>query len=227
MLPFLKEQDQSNNPVRSEANKTRNPQNIGTNQDQEYLTVDNKRSSSKTTYLLAILFIAGLVCLLFMIKNSSPEKASAQNTEQSQTVITKAIAKITGIKSQMLDKMDGIVDKFYEFSDVKQIKVNELSRNPFDQDTFLNNIQGNADQKAKVDAELLRKQQIQNQAEDLHLLSIIQSSRGISCMINDEILYKDDIIKGFKIKKISKNSVTLAWNDEPSEDTNVILKLDE
>jgi len=228
MLSFLKEQEQSNNPVQAGAHKNQHAENIKTMQEQEYLTVDNKkRSANKTTYLLAIAFIAGLVCLVFMIKKSTPKKASAQNSDQTQTKIATAIAKITGINSQFLSKMDGIVNKFYELSNIQQVKVKNLSKNPFDRDTFLNNLEINADKQPEVDTEFLRKQQIKQQAKELHLLSIIQSIQGISCMINDEILYEGDTIQGFKVTAINKNSVTLVWDKNPSQNTNIILKLDE
>jgi len=228
MLSFLKEQEQSNNPVEPEAHRDRNADNTKTIQEQEYLTVDNKkRSANKTTCLLAIFFIAGLVCLIFMIKKTTPQTAKAQNFEHSQTKIAAAIAKITGINSQILNKMDGIVSKFYEFSNVQQVKVNDLSKNPFDRDTFLNNLQKNGDEQSGFDAELLRKQQIQQQADDLHLMSIIQSNQGISCMINNEILYEGDTIQDFKLESINKNLVTLVWDKDPSQHTNIILKLEE
>ncbi|MHC4423942.1 MAG: hypothetical protein ACYSWR_04665 [Planctomycetota bacterium] len=98
-------------------------------QEQEYLTVAaHKKNARKSTMLLAALFAAGLLCLFFMIRKSTPQTtmAAAANTEQTQ--IEAAIARLTGVRSEMFDRMDGIVRKFYEFSDVQQINASLQAR---------------------------------------------------------------------------------------------------
>ena len=42
----------------------------------------------------------------------------------------------------MADRMDEIVQKFYEFSDVFQVKVGELAKNPFEVEGFVQGTQG-------------------------------------------------------------------------------------
>jgi len=218
-------------------------------QEQEYLTVAARgRNVRKTTYLLAILFGAGLVCLLFMIKKSAPKTASAV-VSNAEVQIETAIARLTGIKSEMFNRMDEIVGKFYEFSDVQQVKLNELVKNPFERDTFWDGskqVSNSRRENPNADAELMRRQ-----AKDLQLLSIMRSDQGNCCMIgvpvfrkdgkmgalDDRILYVGDSIKGFKVSQISDSSVRLQWtgqtqdqrhkNGDQSPDSVIILKLSE
>jgi preprotein translocase subunit SecG len=101
---------------------------------QEYLTVAarDKKNVRRSTILLGGLFILGLLCLWFMIKKSSPQTATASSgkvsTEEAQ--IETAIAQLTGVRSEMFTRMGEIVKKFYEFSDVQQVKVDSLHAQP-------------------------------------------------------------------------------------------------
>jgi preprotein translocase subunit SecG len=183
--------------------------------NQEYLTVaDKKGQLRQSTYLLGALFIIGIFCLFFMIKKSSPSAASAQNPsaqKSQQTKIEAAIAKITGIHSQVFDSLGKIVKKFYEFADFEQINVGELSKNPFRQENIISNI--------RADNE--RPESMINQSE-LELLTIMSDEKGICCMINDRLLRKGDIINGLTVEEITENSVSLT-NDE----TRIVLRLSE
>ena len=68
----------------------------------------------------------GLLGLMLMIRRSQPQAASAAPAAGDQTKIEAAITRLTGVRSEMADRMDEIVKKFYEFSDVVQVKVDEL-----------------------------------------------------------------------------------------------------
>jgi len=110
-------------------------------QESEYLTVATQtKRVRKSTTLLAVLFIIGLLCLWFMIKKSTPKAASAGSFETEETLIETAINRLTGVKSKIFNRMDEIVKKFYEFSDVPQVEVNELAKNPFEVETFSANL---------------------------------------------------------------------------------------
>jgi len=187
--------------------------------DEQYLTVAvHGNSVRKTTILLAILFGIGLLCLWFMIKKSTPSAAAAVvNAEETQ--LKKAITQLIGVKSEIFSRMDEIVKKFYEFSDVQQVKVNELVKNPFKLEMFL----GNTDE-IGIDIELMRQQQLKEQARDMQLLSIMQSNadKGSCCMIDDKILYEGDKIRGFEVRQISDSTVWLE-----SEGLEIVLKLSE
>lgn len=197
-------------------------------QDKQYLTVAvHGNSVRKTTILLAILFGIGLLCLWFMIKKSTPSAAAAVvNTEETQ--LKKAITQLIGVKSEIFSRMDEIVNKFYEFSDVQQVKVNELVKNPFKLEMFL----GNTDE-IGIDIELLRQQQLKEQARGMQLLSIMQSNadKGSCCMIDDKILYEGDKIQGFEVRQISDSTVSLVLPLQggglESEGLEIVLKLSE
>ena len=96
---------------------------------QEYYTVAARsKNVRKSTILVTILFGIGLLCLLFMIKKSTPQTASASPDDEQETQIEVAIARLTGVSSEMFSRMDQIVNKFYEFSDVLQVQVNESQK---------------------------------------------------------------------------------------------------
>lgn len=225
MLSFLRDQNLEDIPAQKKANKTADKSpGDGTDksQESEYLTVatQNKRVR-KSTRLLAVLFIIGLVCLWFMIKKSTPQAASAGSVKTEETMIETAIARLTGVKSKIFNRMDEIVKKFYEFSNVPQVKVNELSKNPFEVETFLATIRKKPGA-GEIDAKKLWQQQIRYRSEGMQLLSIMQSNGKNCCMIDDKILYEGDSIEGFKVLQIGDSDVRLE-----SDGVQITLKLSE
>jgi len=229
MLSFLRDQSLEDLPAQKKMNATagKTPGD-GTekSQESEYLTVaaQGKRVRKSTT-LLAVLFIIGLLCLWFMIKKSTPKAASAEAGNKEETLIETAIARLTGVKSTMFSKMDEIVSKFYEFSDVPQVKVNELAKNPFELETFLANLKNKPDSTDKaqnIDANMLWQQQMRQKSKTMQLLSIMQSNQGNCCMIDDRILYEGDSIEGFKVRQIGDSYVKLESNG-----VEIVLKLTE
>jgi len=235
MLSFLREQGNLDLPAqKSHACPGKTPGD-GTEKSKEqgYYTVATHGSKvRKSTIFLAVLFIIGLLGLWFMIKKSTPQAASAASVDTGETKIETAIAKLTGVKSEMFSRMDEIVRKFYEFSDVLQVEVNELVKNPFKLEMFLSNLkvepEVKTEQLVQVDAESIWKQQIRQKAAQMQLLSIMRSDRGDCCMIDDEILYEGDSIEGFKIRQIGNNSVKLEWDtkkDSGHPETQIVLKL--
>jgi len=229
MLSFLREQ--SNNmdlPVQKPGAPARGAKGDGTgkSQDMEYLTVaTHKKRVRKSTTLLAILFIIGLLCLWFMIKKSSPETASAADVRTEESKFEAAIARLTGAKSEMFSGMDEIVKKFYEFSDVLQVHVTELVKNPFELETFLDSLRKKTDTEKKapeIDTEIVWRQQIRQRGNDMQLLSIMQSDQGNCCMIDNKILYEGDLIGDFKISRIGDTFVELE-----SDGVEIVLKLSE
>ncbi len=209
------------------------------NQDGEYYTVaSHGKKARKSTTLLAILFVVGLACLGYMIKRSTPKAASASETDTGQTDIQLAIARVTGVKAEMFNKMGEIVNKFYEFSGVKQVKVNELATNPFEFKLVPTNVNAELDDEPRVsplDEDALRRRKMAQQAKDLKLLSIMQSAQGDCCMIGDKFLYEGDTIQDFKIAEIKESQVRLLWispsaTDEDAskmKDLEIVLKLSE
>lgn len=238
MLSFMREQEAGNPAERPSGEAgSRNPQAAEGPGAQEYLTVAaNRQSLRRSTILVAILVAIGLVCLLFMIRKSQPQAASAKQSGGDEKKIEAAISRLTGVRSEMVDRMDEIVKKFYEFSDVFQVKVSELAKNPFQVEGGVKAVPGVAavPEDPQAQAEQVRREKMQQQAATLRLLSIMRSDIGHSCMINDEILRQGDIIEGFVISQIGNNFVELTWlpagaagNASETEKLSVTLKLSE
>lgn len=181
-------------------------------EEKDCLTVATKgKDVRRSTVILSVLFIIGLICLGIMIKKSAPQAAAANtksNTEELQLEV--AIAKLTGIKSEMFNRMDEIVNKFYEFSDVFQVQVGELVKNPFQLESFIEQMNDNSnDERPSINVEMMVREQIKLKAKELKLYSTMESEKGACCMINNKILYEGDSIEDFIVKKISKDNVIL------------------
>jgi hypothetical protein len=189
-------------------------------EESEYLTVASRgKNVRKTTYLLVGLFVLGLICLCFMIKKSTPASASAAGGAE-ETQIELAISRLTGVSSEMFHRMDEIVRKFYEFSDVQQVSVNELLKNPFKHEMFLGDLEAGPNKRREMgdtDAETMKQQ-----AGSMQLLSILASDNGNCCMIDDRVLYEGDTIRGFEVRQIGENAVKLQ-----SQELEIVLKLSE
>lgn len=232
MLSFMREQEPKNASARPAPGPGSPGGSAGdASGSQEFLTVaTNRQTLRRSTMLVAVLVGIGLVSLLLMIRRSAPQAASGKESAGDQKIAA-AISRLTGGRTEMAGRMDEIVKKFYEFSDVVQVKVNELTKNPFeaegsvpDQTVVFDNSAGQAD--------LIRLQR----ARTLKLVSIMRSpGQGTCCMINDQILRPGDVIEGFKIVEIGNNSATLAWvssdtaeaGTSPTDEMKTILKLSE
>lgn len=179
--------------------------------EQDYLTVATKEKDvRRSTTILGVLFIIGLVCLGVMIKKSAPQAAVAETVNTEELQIETAIAKLTGIKAEMFNRMDEIVNKFYEFSDVLQVQVSELVKNPFQLETFIASLKKDSENDASnINAEMILMEQIRLKARDMKLYSVMQSEKGVCCMIDNKILYEGENIEDFVVKKINTDSVLL------------------
>lgn len=239
MLPFLRDQNTektANSPDTERIGSTASQDAQG----QEYFVVAaQNKNVRKSTILLAIFFSVGLLCLGLMIKSSRLQTASASTAGAEETQIEAAITKLTGVSSELFSRMDQIVKKFYEFSNVFQVQVDELTKNPFELEMYLNSISAKAEPLPQNDvdlnADLFRQEQIRQIAKDMQLLTIMQSDNGNCCMINDKLLYEGDLIKGFKVTQIGDKFVKLEWqnldNDSAasaeSHGLEIVLKLAE
>ncbi|MGB2808233.1 MAG: hypothetical protein WBC22_10855 [Sedimentisphaerales bacterium] len=203
----VQETAESSNGEAKKRRSLRSPNSDEKTKEQQYLTVAAQgKDVHKMTMLLAVLFVIGLLCLWFMIKKSAPRTATAASAGTEETQIEKAIARLTGVGSEMFKRMDQIVKKFYEFSDVRQVRVNELVKNPFENKIFLADDLQSSDSK---EAELLRQRRLKQRKEGVQLLAILQTDEGYCCMINDKILYEGDTIEGFKVVQIGVDFVKL------------------
>lgn len=212
MLSFLRESNTGDLPAETAA---RNAKQKGSSQplEQEFFTVASQgRAVRKSTTVLVVLFVAGLVCLGFMIKKSTPKAAMASDAPSADVQIETAIARLTGIKSEMFSSMDEIVSKFYEFSDVLQVQVSELVKNPFQLELFLSSLESESlagEETTEIDTEAFWREQIKQKAKDMQLDSIMQSDKGKCCMISNKILYVGDMIDDYTVEQINDSCVKL------------------
>lgn len=216
MLSFLQEQESENakpdgNPgaygqKQKTRDATRNTHDARRNTHDEYLTIAARQKNvRKTTYLLAVLFGMGLLCLWFMIKKSTPQIAAATSVDVEEMQVETAIAQLSGAKAEMSSDIDKIVGKFYQLSDTKQVQVNKLKKNPFRTETLLGSLK-QIPETEELDHLSAAGQQ---QAKNFELLTICQLDKGRCCMINDRLLYEGDSIRGFKVHKIGDSFVEL------------------
>ena len=222
MLSFLREQGGGEVPSRKgEAGTGKMSSGQGDQPQEQYLTVaDPGGQTRKSTILLAALFIAGLLCLWFMIKKSTPSAAVAITVDaEEESQVEAAIARLTGFKTELFKRMDEIVKKFYEYSNVLQVEVNELSKNPFalELDLVSKTKEPDVEKAPKINAALVWRQEIEQKAQNMQLLSIVQSDKGTCCMIGEQILREGDAVEGFRIRQIGEDSATLEWAPEQDD----------
>jgi hypothetical protein len=176
--------------------------------DENFLSpAEHGKNLKQSTMTLSILIGIAILCLWFMIKKAAPSATDAAvNTKEAE--IEQAIAQITGMKTEVNSKVDNIVGRFCNTSDVEQIDVSDLKKNPFKHELSLVDIVDD-EQDASVARELF-KEELRNKARNMQVLSIMESPKGSCCMIDDKILYKGDSIKGFKVTAIASDSVELS-----------------
>jgi len=213
MLSFQRDQNYEDLPAQRAAEST----DSGTAETGYIPVAANKGKVRQTTAALAVLLVVGLVCVWFMVKKTAPQAAQASNTDTNELDVAKAISRLTGVKSEMFEEMDQIVDKFYEFSEVPQVQVDELVKNPFELELFLANLKAQADAlepTVEIDLQAIRRQKMNKQAEDLVFMTIMHTKNGKCCMINGKVLREGDVVDGFKVASIADKSVKLLWNDD-------------
>ncbi|TKJ34984.1 MAG: hypothetical protein CEE38_16115 [Planctomycetes bacterium B3_Pla] len=219
-------------------------------QGQEYLTVaSHGNRTRKSTIMLSALFIIGMLCLWFMIKKSAPQTASGAESDAEGTQVEAAIARLTGAKSEMFGSMDEIVNKFYEFSDVPQVEVGELVKDPFKLEKKFKKaapepvVEVVKDTGPVIDPDVQWRQQVKRKAQMLDLQGIMQSmdaadsaDRRYFCMIDGNILYEGDSTRDYKVLQIGEDFVKLEWKDnrkpkqpgvQPSAGVEIVLRMSE
>ena len=122
----------------------------------------------------------------------------------------------------MFNAIEKIVKKFYEFSDVRQVEVNELAKNPFEYEIFLTGLNKTTDTNKNNSKNRNRRilmEMLNQQAKNMRLLSIMQSDTGNCCMIDYKILYVGDSIKGCYVIEIGDGFVVLEQRLNPDQDS--------
>jgi len=183
--------------------------------DDAFLTVSGRdQTVRKSTAFLTALFIVASIGLLLMAKKSHVQSTGATPAQDSQAQIEMAINRVTGVSSEMTLRMDEIVQKFSEFSDVSQVKVDDLNKNPFQLVIVPTDVEAK-DEVAPQDeqvASLLRR--FNAEKETLSLVSIIQSESSNCCMINGVLLKAGQPVDGFVVEDIQADYVQLVWRPD-------------
>ncbi len=178
----------------------------------DYLTVSGRgRKLRQSTILLLAVFGVGVLGVFFMIKKTTPAQAAQANDDQAK--LDAAIAQLSGMQSEVNSQMNSVVGRFYQQTNIGQISVDELKKNPFK----LESGSGLIDEDAKSREDRLRRASAQ-----LQLWSVTGTPRGMCCMINDTVLYAGDTINGLTVKSITENGVVLEQDGAVTE-----LKMEE
>ena len=171
--------------------------------------------------VLVALICAGLAGVYLLREFSGPAHASADDISI-QTKVDQALV-ILRRTPLATPKTDNLVEKFYYEASQRQIAIDDLGKNPFlfklrkpevviiaDTATEDTRALKNAKDPGKVDKEQL---QALAKVRRLHLMSTIVSSPAdsSSAIISDYVLYTDNTIQGWRIEKISPDSVHLCW----------------
>ncbi|NLK41015.1 MAG: hypothetical protein GX298_03035 [Planctomycetes bacterium] len=188
---------------------------------EDFLTVSgHTQKLRQSTILLIVLFVVAGLGVWFMIKKTTPASAEAATSED-QTQIETAIAQLSGMQTEMNSQMDSVVGRFYHFSNIGQVDVDELQKNPFKRETTSD--QSLLDEKARMEEQLrLKQNQVSRLARGLELWTITETPRGVCCMINDKVLYVGDTINELTVSQIGSKTVDLTY-----EGLSVQLKMDE
>ena len=236
MLPFLKESDSGELPADPAQGQSGDHSSLSGPQD--FLTVAERgRHVRHSTMFVVILFGLGLLGVWFMVQKTKPNAASATEMSLGEAEIEGAISRLTGGSSEMMTRMDEIVSKFYEFSEVYQVQVDDLSKNPFAleasaQTVPLEEVDEAPNEEDKTRTSLMKR--LAEQSKALSLLGIMQGENGNQCMIGEDVLQQGDNTGEFKVINIGASTVELEWIPDgvdlssiEADDTHVILKLSE
>lgn len=207
MLSYMRQDNENDVTVEddrqtSQTDQTpRNPDDI----EQNYLLPTNtQRSVKRGTIALLALFVTGLLLLIFMVKRTNPVSAQAA-TEENAIKIDQAVASLAGIRKEMDGKLGNTVREMSTLSDIQQVGVGELKKNPFRHRSVRQIDDIRLDEKLNMSD----RQPVTENDGTLYLWTIISSEKERSCMINDKILYEGDSIDGLRVESIGKDFVQL------------------
>jgi len=219
MLSYLKD-GQTQIPAANSTSADAAGTDAALSKQEDYLTVSgHSKKLRQSTLLLIVLFGVGVLGVWFMIKKTTPAQAATPAAEE-QAQLEAAIAQLNGMQSEVNTKMDSVVNRFYLSSNVGQISVDELKKNPF-------KLEQNAstavdDETLNRNKRMLLEDKIRRAATGLQLWSVTETPRGICCMINDKVLYVGDSINGLTIKSIDNKIVELE-----QDGISIQMKMDE
>lgn len=215
MLSFLRDGSQTPAAAQMQADETAGE---STAAAQDFLRPAVRTQTVRQgTLLLAVLFLAGGAAVWWMIKKSGLSQAQgAAETETSH--IDQVLVQLKNFQKDMNSQMDSVSSRFSQVSQLGQITVEELKKNPFRQEWTA----PTDGQDLSLSQSLLLKEEMRRKAAGLKLWSITARADRSCCMIGDKVLYVGDEINGFVVKEIHPDRVVLGW-----EDLTVELKIEE
>lgn len=180
----------------------------GESQEEYLMPSNNVKSVKRSTMVLTVVFVIGILSLVLMIKKVTPSIANAAISEDALQ-IENAVASLSGIKAEMGGKLSEVVNKISSLSDIEQVEVDQLKKNPFRHGSMINfdliEVEmGDNSQSAGL--------MTSNRADSLKLWTIMSSQKGRSCMINDKVLGEGDSISGLRVSFIADDYVELSAN---------------
>jgi preprotein translocase subunit SecG len=183
--------------------------------DDTFLTVSGRdQTVRKSTAFVTALFIVVSIGLILMAKKSHVQSTGATPAKDSQAQIEMAINRVTGVSSDMTLRMDEIVQKFSEFSDVSQVKVDDLNKNPFQLVLMPAEMETKGEMPLQDEQVKSLLRQFDLEKETLSLMSIIQSESGNCCMINGILVKTGQAVNSFVVEDIQDDHVKLVWQPD-------------
>ena len=207
-MNFFEDQNQTNQAQEPQENQQETAINLGEPVDSDSAFVITSSNSNRNTYILLGVCIAAITATwLIGFQHKKPDTEESAQTGTIQLDI--ALAKLVGVKN--LENTDNLVKTFYEMPGTKQVKLEELNKNPF---IHKAKSAPKVDEQAGINKKIERQKQLTEEIKDLKLKSILKGSGGDICLIN-EIAYEvgDFVTDSFKIVEIKLDTVVLEADD--------------
>jgi len=210
MLPFIQD-DQT--PDRGSAAESRPAATSPANADEQIssdsdylLPAEHGKNARQSTIILVVLFVLGGLVVWFMVKKVGPKAIFAAGPSPAEERLEQYVDLVSGMEAEFNTAVDDLMGRFDQFSNIEQVGVAELTKNPFRSDlAVLPEVQPDTS-RAKAREEAKRR------AERLQLWSIMASPQGSCCMINEKIVHVGDVIDGFTVVGIEERFVDLTLN---------------
>lgn len=216
MLSFQKEEQNQNPTVHQIDDEQQATAPDSDTPQEDYLTVSSRvKSLRQSTMILIVLFAVGGLGVWFMIKKTVPASANAAPS-QDQAQLDAALAQLNSVQTEVTSQMDSVVGRFHRFSDVDQVGVDELKKNPFAREFAEVEQEVEAEKKAE-DEFKIRENKARQKVLALELWSITSTSKGRCCMVDNKLLYEGDSISGMLLKTIKTKSVIFECDGIPVE----------
>ena len=185
---------------------------------EDYLTVSgHTQKVRRSTGILVVLSAVGALGIWLMVKKTTPAAANAEPS-QNQVQLETALAQLSTMQAEMDSQMNSVAGRFYQFTNVDQVGVEELKKNPFirkEMDSVPDS-GGTGSQRHEQS-----RQEAQVIAMGLELWSITATPKGMCCMIDDKVLYQGDTHRNMTVTSITEKNVMLEYKGIPVE-----LKMD-